>query len=84
MNHPKPPTPPRGEYAIAHARVVHGRKMKPRSPHQNELKAMLIRSVKSQMKKIPNLGEMNAANATMQPHMVGRLSEPRGGALRFG
>ena len=38
---------------------------------------MLIRSVKSQMKKIPSRGEMNAANATMHPHMVGRLREPR-------
>jgi hypothetical protein len=33
------------------------------------------------MKKIANRGEMNAANATMQPHMAGRLSEAPGGAL---
>ena len=31
---------------------------------------MLIRSPKSQMKKIAN-GEMNAANAPMHPHMAG-------------
>jgi hypothetical protein len=41
---------------------------------------MLMRSVKSQMKKIANRGEMNAANATMHPHMAGRLSESAGGA----
>ncbi len=81
MNQPNPLTPLMGAYATAQASVVHGRKMNPRSPHQNESNAMLIRSVKSQTKKIANRGEMNAANATMQPHMVGRLSEPTAGAL---
>ena len=42
---------------------------------------MLMRSVNSQMKKTANRGEMNAANATMHPHMAGRLSEPARGAL---
>jgi hypothetical protein len=45
---------------------------------------MLIRSVKNQMKKIANRGEMNAANATMHPHMAGRLREPAAGALGAG
>jgi monoterpene epsilon-lactone hydrolase len=69
MNQPKPVTPRTGAYATVHARVVHGRKMKPSRPHQNELNAMLIRSPNNQMKKIASLGEMNAANATMHPHM---------------
>src|SRR5215213_5369597 len=83
-NQPKPVTPLIGAYAMAQTNVVHGRKMNPSSPHQNESKAMLIRSVKSQTKKIANRGEMNAANATMQPHMGGRLSDPAAGALRAG
>ena len=84
MNQPKPVTPRTGAYATVQARVVHGRKMKPRNPHQNESNAMLMRSVKSQMKKTANRGEMNAANATMHPHMAGRLSERARGALGRG
>ena len=42
---------------------------------------MLIRSVNSQMKKIPSRGEMKAANATMHPHMSGETKRIAGGAL---
>src|SRR5262245_39908559 len=56
---------------MAHASVVHGKKMKPRNPHQNESNAMLIRSVNSHRMKSANLGDKNAANATMHPHMAG-------------
>jgi hypothetical protein len=45
---------------------------------------MLIRSVKSHTRKIPSRGEMNAANATMHPHMAGRLRDPATGALGAG
>jgi hypothetical protein len=45
---------------------------------------MLIRSVKSQMKKIANRGERKAVNATMHPHMAGDTTRPAGGAPGVG
>jgi len=80
MNQPKPVTPRIGASAMAQASVVHGRKRKPRNHHPNEPNAMLIRSVNSQMKKIPRRGEMKAANATMHPHMSGETKRSVGGA----
>jgi hypothetical protein len=81
MNQPKPVTPLIGAYAIAHANVVHGKKKKPIRPHQNESNAMLIRSVKSQMKKMASRGEMNEAKATMHPHMDDERNRDSAGAL---
>jgi hypothetical protein len=42
---------------------------------------MLIRSVKSQMKKMASRGEMNEAKATMHPHMDDERNRDPAGAL---
>ena len=39
-------------------------------PTQNELNAMLIRSLNSQTKKMASRGEKNATRATRHPHMA--------------
>src|SRR6478672_8288812 len=74
-NHPKPVTPWMGAYATAQASVVHGRNRKPMNPIQNELNAMLIRSLNNHTRKMASRGEKNATRATRHPHMGVRLRE---------
>jgi hypothetical protein len=62
-----PVTPSMGWYANAKNIVAHGRKRKPTSPTQNELKAMDSRSVNRNSRNRTRRGEKKAARTRRQP-----------------